>query len=261
MTQRNARMRRSNWRPATTTVMLLLCFVLVTPAGAAIVYDNGAPSQTGAFLSDDDSGFRFADDFLFASPNLVNAIRFWGVYFPSNTPTEADDFSVIFDGNSGGLPDGSNVIASFSIGDPGRIDTGDILAGGGTIFEYVASFSALLLPAGQYWVSVSNDTAADSDDNWGWARHAFPGNDARSLDMGATWLHEFSDSELAFQLLNLQQNEVPEPSMLAIWSFVGISLIGLRRRELGISAIRLRRREALAGRPENARIPTVQCAR
>jgi hypothetical protein len=210
--------------------MLLASVVLVKPAGAAIVYDNGTPSTMGAFLSDDDSGFRFADDFSFAGPSLVNAIRFWGVYAPSNTPTEPDDFNVIFYGDSGGLPDGTNVIAAFAIGDPGRIDTGDVLAGGGTIFEYVAPFSDLLFAADQYWVSVFNDTTADSDDNWAWARHAFPGNDARSLDMGATWLHEFSDSELAFQLLNLQQNAVPEPATLAIWSFLGISLIALRRR-------------------------------
>ncbi len=48
------------------------------------------------------------------------------------------------------------------------------------------------------------------DDNWAWAQHAFPGNDARSLNSGATWLHEFSDSELAFQLV------VPEPGTMLL---------------------------------------------
>jgi hypothetical protein len=100
-----------------------------------------------------------------------------------------------------------------------------------TLFEYVAPFNDLALAADHYWVSVFNNTTADADDNWGWARHAFPGNDARSLDMGVTWLHEFSDSELAFQLLNVQQNVIPEPTGLVVWSVLGISFAALRGRQ------------------------------
>jgi hypothetical protein len=104
-------------------VMLLASLVLVTPARSAIIYDNGTPSLSGGFLSDDDTVFRFADDFILASPSVVNAIRFWGAYSPTDTPTAPDDFSIIFYGDAGGLPDGSNVIAAFSIGDAGRVDT------------------------------------------------------------------------------------------------------------------------------------------
>jgi len=210
--------------------MLLSILVVGAPTRAAIIYDNGTPSLSGGFLSDDDSGVRFADDFTLAAPSVVNAVRFWGVYSPTNTPTAPDDFSIIFYGDGGGLPDGTNVIAAYSIGDPGRVDTGDVLVGGLTVFEYVATFSDLALGTNHYWVSVFNNTSADVDDNWGWARHAFPGNDARSLDMGGTWLHEFSDSELAFQLLNVGPSVVPEPSSLVIWSLFGVSAFVVRRR-------------------------------
>ena len=90
---------------------------------------------------------------------------------------------------------------------------------------WVGWFSEIALGAGTYWVSVFNDTAADPDDNWFWARHVFPGNDARSLDLGATWLHEFSDSELAFQLWY----PIPEPAALGFLTLGAVAMIRRRR--------------------------------
>jgi hypothetical protein len=142
---RNAGMRRYVCGAVSATAMLLSILVVGAPTRAAIIYDNGTPSLSGGFLSDDDSGVRFADDFTLAAPSVVNAVRFWGVYSPTNTPTAPDDFSIIFYGDGGGLPDGTNVIAAYSIGDPGRVDTGDVLVGGLTVFEYVATFSDLAL--------------------------------------------------------------------------------------------------------------------
>ena len=168
--------------------------------------------------------YRFADDFTLAGPETINAIRFWGGYSPTDTPL-SDDFTMIIYGNSGGLPDGSNVIATRLIGDPGRTDTGEDFDGGDQdIYVYEASFGDLALGTGTYWVSVFNNTATDPDDNWFWARHDFPGNDARSLDSGAIWLHEFSDSELAFQLWY----PIPEPATLSLLALA--PLVALRRR-------------------------------
>ena len=130
------------------------------------------------------------------------------------------------------------------IGNPGRTDTGDDIDGAPVdIYVYEAQFPEISLGAGQYWVSIYNNTSGDMDDNWAWARHAFPGNDARSLNSGATWLHEFSDSELAFQLI------VPEPGTAMLidrcigWSgsfvqagFATVVILFLFARELGVAA-------------------------
>jgi hypothetical protein len=187
------------------------CWFFVTPAGAQVVFDNGTPSKSGGFVSDNDAGVRFADDFVFAVPETFGGIRFWGFYSPSDTPPLSDAFTAVFYGNAAGLPDGGNVLATRVIGNPGRTDTGDDIDGAPVdIYVYEAQFPEISLGAGQYWVSIYNNTPGDTDDNWAWARHAFPGNDARSPDDGATWFHEFSDSELAFQLV------VPEPATAAL---------------------------------------------
>jgi hypothetical protein len=197
------------------------CFLLVTPAAAQIVYDNGTPNTEGGFLSDNDGGVRFADDFRFGAPTQFNGIRFWGFYSPSDTPPVNDAFTVVFYGNGGGLPDSGNILSTHVIGNVGRTDTGDDTNGGLLdIYVYEAPLGNITLPAGQYWVSVYNNTPGDVDDNWAWARHVFPGNDARSLDSGATWLHEFSDSELAFQLI------VPEPRSIAV-VVIAVLVVGI----------------------------------
>jgi len=199
-------------------------------ADAQIIFDNGVPSKSGGFTSDDASGFRFADDFVLASPEMFNTIRFWGIYGPTDTPPATDAFTVIFYGNSGGLPNGANVLATHVLGNPGRTDTGDDTDGGGlNIYVYEATFADMTLGPGQFWVSVYNNTTADLDDNWAWARHAFPGNDARSLDQGATWIHEFSDSELAFQLI------VPEPATTTLVMVAIAFVAALSRFRIGIT--------------------------
>ncbi len=192
-------------------VIVCWCCLSVTPAGAMIVFDNGTPSKSGGFLSDNDGGVRFADDFVFAAPEVFNGIRFWGFYSPTDTPPLNDVFTAVFYGNAAGLPDGGNVLATRVIGNPGRTDTGDDIDGAPVdIYVYEAQFPEISLGAGHYWVSIYNNTSGDMDDNWAWARHTFPGNDARSLNSGATWIHEFSDSELAFQLI------VPEPGTMVL---------------------------------------------
>jgi hypothetical protein len=124
----------------------------------------------------------------------------------------------VFYANAGGLPDGGNVLATRVLGNPGRVDTGDDIDGAPIdIYVYEAQFADISLAAGHYWASIYNNTSGDADDNWAWARYAFPGNDARSLDNGITWLHEFSDSELAFQLI------VPEPGSIVF----GILTVGI----------------------------------
>jgi hypothetical protein len=111
-------------------VSVCWCCLSVTPAVAQIVYDNGTPNKEGGFLSDNDAGVRFADDFRFGTPTLFNAIRFWGFYSPTDTPPVNDAFTVVFYGNGGGLPDGGNILSTHVIGNAGRTDTGEDTNGG-----------------------------------------------------------------------------------------------------------------------------------
>ena len=144
-------------------VFLCWCCLAVTPAGAQIVYDNGTPSKSGGVLSDNDGDVRFADDCVFAAAEVFNGIRFWGFYSPTDTPPLNDVFTAVFYGNAAGLPDGGNVLAARVIGNPGRTDTDDDLDGAPVdIYVYEAQFPQISLGAGQYWVSIYNNTPGDS---------------------------------------------------------------------------------------------------
>ena len=201
-------------------------FVLsTTSTQAAVVHDNGPPTVFSS-ESDLDGVSRAADHFTLASSATISNITWSGVYFSSNTPTEPDDFTIRFYHDNAGLPDNSGLIGSaYTPGNAvNRVDSGNNGAGGQDIFNYSVDITPLMLSAGTYWLSIINDTTADTDDNWTWSFSSTPstggGSSAAQVGSLSTW--QSINAENSFTLNNV--SAVPVPA--AVW-LMGSALAGL----------------------------------
>ena len=78
------------------------------------------------------------------------------------------------------------------------------------------------LGGGTFWLSIINDTLADTDDNWFWASSFASGNNVVRFGDGTSWF--LGGLESAFNLTG----KIPEPASLAIFCF-GLLGLGLAR--------------------------------
>lgn len=113
----------------------------------------------------------------------------------------------------------------------------DATPGGGPAFSYAGSVAPVMLPAGDYWISILANQLFDSEDpivdpEWQWHLGDGPGDGFTALDRildpvdtpEAGILYEGKD--LAFKI-----EGVPEPStaLMAAFSLVGLGLIRRKR--------------------------------
>ena len=213
-----------------TVVTVAVFLPPLTPArcSAGIIYDNGLPNQVYAAVSEVGMG-QEADDFaLNGGENTIDAVNWWGLYAPSDTPSEPDAFSLRFFTNFGSLPSASPLVEYF-VGDVGRSFTG-LSIGDSDLYAYSASIpSTLLSPDTTYWISVVNDTSLDADDNWFWAASG------AAADLSATRYGEAGEwpsymYDFAFQLEGPSTASVAEPSSVTVILLAALSLGGARWR-------------------------------
>lgn len=205
-------------------------------AVAAVVYDNGAPlvyasksdlassGTLGAVLG----AVLGADNFTLSGSETIANIFWSGLYFGANTLTEPDDFTIIFYSDSLGLPDNSGVLGTYTPGNTvNRVDSG----GGADIYNYSVDISPLMLSAGTYWVSIFNNTSADTDDAWSWSLSSAVvtgGGDAVSrLGINAAWTD--LNSEFSF-VLNDTAAVVPVPAAAWLMGSGLLAVFGFSRR-------------------------------
>lgn len=152
----------------TLVALLLACAV---PAAAAVIYDNGGMPTDNGFESDFDtfhSVARFAaDDFILAQDNTITDVHWTGGYFFANTPLASDSFTISICQNASGVPGTCTPLVVTSL-------VRTPLASG---YAYSAQVAPITLPPGVvHWLSIVNNTSADTDDNWFWAGKDGAGN-------------------------------------------------------------------------------------
>ena len=85
-------------------VLIALMVAWAIPATALVIYDNGT-TPSNSFVSDTDFPLFVADDFSLApGANVITGVQWTGLYFPSNTPTQPDNFTIQFFADVGGSP-------------------------------------------------------------------------------------------------------------------------------------------------------------
>jgi hypothetical protein len=222
---------------------ILAAAVIVTlatyPSRGAIIFDTGPFTADGGSMASDfststnlPSPVQRAADFVLQNASQITRVSWWGDYVPGNTPPGQDDFTLRIFTDASGTPSSSPLL-QFSLGDLGRLDTG-IDSFGFRVYAYSALLAspAILSGGTTYWLSIVNNTASDTDDDWFWQRVTrFSGTVQQRGDDTSPW-EPYSPSTLAF---NIEGVVVPEPSTYALLTVGGV-LVLLKRR--------LRRRDA-----------------
>ena len=210
-------------------VLIALMLVWAAPATAqVIIYDNGT-TPSNSFVSDTDFPLFVADDFSLApGANVITGIQWTGLYFPSNTPTQPDNFTIQLFADVGGSPVVTPFL-SLSIGNPGRTDTGIDLTGS-DLFAYSANVAPITVaPNTFFWLSIFNNTSADTDDNWFWGMQDALGNSHGRDDPADPWLPQVQGPVGNRQDFQLTGPAIPEPSVLALLTIGVVGLLGCRR--------------------------------
>lgn len=212
---------------AIALIAVLLAWAV--PATADVIFDNGtAPSNS--FVSDTDFPRFVADDFSLApGASAITGVNWTGLYFPANTPTQPDNFTIQFFADVAGSP-AVTPFLSLLIGNPGRADTGIDITGS-DLFAYSASVAPIVLAPGTvFWLSIFNSTSADSDDNWFWAMQDALGNSVERGNPADPWVPQVPPvgNRQDFQLTG--PTAIPEPSGLGLLAIGVIGLLGCRRR-------------------------------
>ncbi len=206
---------------------------------AAPIYDNGVvvgvdPIAFG--VADFDASNQVVDDFSLApGQTTIRSFHWTGIYRTSDTPTGPEAFWIrVFDQEpSGEARPRFDPIFEQVIGTPivvPRTDTGVTLSGS-RIFAFsvdVGSPVGLTLAANTpYWLSITADTSADTDDNWAWINKGGGNSRQRSAD-SSFW---FSNGQ-TFDFVLDDAFLTPEPSsgLLALLGLAGWLVLPVRLR-------------------------------
>jgi hypothetical protein len=208
-------------------VLIALVLAWGTAASAAVIFNNGGIGNNG-FVSDTDFPGFSADDFILApGANVITSVQWTGLYAFSDTPTQPDNFTIQFFANVAGAP-AITPFLSLAIGNPGRTDTGLDTSFGSDIFAYSADVApTALTPGTTFWMSIFNNTSADTDDDWFWGMQDAVGNSFTRSSQAAPWtpINNRHDFQLSGPLA------VSEPSVLALLAIGIVGLLGCRREQ------------------------------
>jgi hypothetical protein len=140
----------------TSLCLLLAMYLSLAPvpamAGNTIVYNNGLPDGNDAWTISD--GFSVSDSFKLSSAANVNAVQFTVALIPGDT-FKTVNWTIYSQG------------ANFKVWGTGKANVFVGVASGDD-YEAQISFPAIQLPAGTYWIKLSNACTNDGDPVYWW---------------------------------------------------------------------------------------------
>jgi hypothetical protein len=224
--------------------LVLAALVAAMPAMGDVIFDNGAPVDSGVpsdleplgDLTDLEMPIVLADDFAFAAPVLLQDVHWWGAYWvpPSDTSIPAsDDFRLELYAQNGNHPL-EDPFVTIALGDVGRTDTGEVDVLGNAIYAYSVDLDdGIVLPSlTTFYISIVNNTAT-TDAIWAWsASDNLMNNDGLHEfgyflrnDPDMPWAGSVVPGNLAF---NLTGTVIPEPATLSLFG-IGLGSLAIRR--------------------------------
>jgi len=205
-----------------TSVKCLAALLLlsgIATVDARVIFDNGVVPNSSA-VSDPDLPNFLADDFMLdPGSNIITDIHWTGMYLQGMTPPSTDNFTIAIYADDEGAPESTDSPMPVAfVGGPVRVDTGMDL--GADVYGYgVIVVPIALAPNTTYWLSISNDTTTDLDDNWFWMVNNMGGNGYRTPRAKSGWVS--TSWSMDFQLTSAA---IPEPMSILL---LGLGLAGL----------------------------------
>jgi hypothetical protein len=203
--------------------MLVVGVVALTQAAqAGVIYDNGAPPDTGitSYLAESGAdGFtdEAADDFVLVDgASTIRDIHWWGTEL-NPSPGTPDDFTITIYNEAAVAPVPGSVAAVATILNITReIQT----FGSIDVYFYSAQVQDIALaPDTNYWLGITNGAGT----GWGWVGHTAPGNHHQRFELDESWFN--NGGELAFYLTD---DIIPAPGVMAMAG--AAAMVGFRRR-------------------------------
>ncbi len=216
------------------------------------------PNQTNGIFTDvscDLCGGAqvLAENFAFAEPKTIGQIVLWSGYYPSDTPIDPDNITVIFHEDAGGLP--GPVVAVESPVAYERVQTGIVLFGVHEWRHTLTLATPVALDPGNYWIEIYNDTGWGSDDFfWEAGNPDTIGNglfdSAVALEApGVTWYYPVG-YELALQLYGPIGEEVQIAFDVLVTAYCGETIVNEGVAGDGTTVVTFDAATAVLGEPE-----------
>jgi hypothetical protein len=213
--------RNKSFSPSRAWLVGLVLGCCAAAAQAAPVVEQAPLDGGDSYQTMNTSGVYWADNFSIGSAIDLQGFAWWGGY-AGNLDAGDDAFVVnLFSDISGS----GTLLQSFTA-TAVRTDTTLFDVGQNAVYAYAMDVAPLVLNAGTYYLSVSNEGSSD----WLWLQSSGGDAGAFSLldDPSASWTGEPTD--LAFSVLGERQGTpVPEPSALSLLGLAGMALLLARR--------------------------------
>jgi len=141
--------------------------------GGEIFYEQ-LPDGLDVVIADSDCDVPNAPPEVSAAENFVahknlwiGQIVLWGTYYPNDSPSGGNDFTVIFHEDDAGVP--GTVVLGYAHVPTQRALTGDLVLGALDEWRFTLTFSEPVhLPPGAYWVEIYNRTAGIEGNTFIW---------------------------------------------------------------------------------------------
>jgi hypothetical protein len=210
---------------------------LFTASGQAATLAADGPLSTGDGFVSDPQSFVYGNGFTLSADSVITGLNWYGAYKDVfATYSGPDAFSIsIYAVHNGAVS--LSPVYTFSGLSVSKMPTGLSMPWDYSIFQYDTSVNPQTIAAGDYVLSITNNTPQSDLWLWSWSENCETCEGNYSLfdfGNGLAWNGPYGQS-LAFDILGTQASQVPEPNAgyLCVAALLFTSLIRMATRRRG----------------------------